>query len=89
MNLEHLDLSENEISQINLNSNKSLTHLNLSQNQISQMAIPEGSLLKVLDISQNRVTELHQISHLHNLIEFNLSQNDINSINLVIILLNT
>ncbi|MBK9936065.1 MAG: hypothetical protein IPP05_18550 [Cytophagaceae bacterium] len=58
-NLEYLDLSINQISQIDLTQNTKLTYLNLGQNLLTNVNLSPNVLLKNLIIHNNSIQQLN------------------------------
>nr|XP_031833445.1 transforming growth factor beta activator LRRC33-like [Nomia melanderi] len=81
--LTHLDISQNKISDINLNpcEFKSLTHLNLSHNDIYSLGIQSLNNLSWLSLNKNRLSYIYFDFHgMQSLMYLSIRQNKIRQI---------
>lgn len=53
--MEYLDLSNNDLTEIDLNRNKKLKHLDLNNNKLTEIDVSKLSKLEYLDISNNNI----------------------------------
>lgn len=75
-NMVALDVSNNQLSSINLNSNTSLVSLNCSNNSIEELNVETLTELRSLNASSNALTEINLINN-NLLIRFYCSKNNI------------
>ena len=83
INLATLDLSNNNISSVNLANNTKLTSLNLSNNNLTTADTSDLLLLTTLDLSHNRITSnKFNIRSNGNLVNLDASYNQINTVDI-------
>lgn len=57
-NLEYLDISGNQLTDLDVSANKALETLNCSGNQLTSLNVSANKALEYLDCSQNQLTQL-------------------------------
>lgn len=84
-NLTSLNVSNNEISTIDITSNILLTNIDASGNMLAVLDISNQQDLKVLDISNNNFTQIDFTSNL-DIVELNIATNSFATLNVDILL---
>lgn len=77
--LTHLDLGENQITQINVAPLVNLVELSVDNNQLGAIDLLTNIKLKVLDLEDNKLQSL-QISHLDQLTQLDVSRNQLTNL---------
>jgi hypothetical protein len=77
--LTHLDLGENQITQINVAPLVNLDELSVDNNQLGAIDLSTNTKLKVLDLEDNKLQSL-QISHLDQLTQLDVSRNQLTNL---------
>lgn len=80
-NLRSLDLSNNELEDIDLFNNKNLSGLNLSNNKLSLIDLSDNNDLTILDLSNNNISEIDLTENV-GIYRLNLSNNKLKKLNL-------
>ena len=77
--LEYLDLSNNQLSSMDLSHNTALTHLELSNNQLSSMDLSHNTKLDWMNLSDNQLSSV-DVSHNTALTDLYLDGNQLSSV---------
>lgn len=82
-NLSYLNLSHNDISDIQSLAGLNIQSLDLSYNKIEEIPVMELNELLILNVSNNRIENVDNISNLKNIQDLILANNKIDSIKLL------
>ena len=80
-NLQSLDCSKNNLTELDLSGNPALTQLSCAYNQLSQLDVSQNTQLKYFSCSYNRLTQLDLTGH-GQLISLNCEMNQLTSLKL-------
>lgn len=77
--LHDINLSNNELTSVNLNDNYTIHNLNLSHNKLTELEFKDADMMQTLDLSDNQLTSLN-VSYCTQMTKLDVSGNKLTSL---------